>query len=268
MILVNQRISDYNLKVDFSFYDQITRKSKQYPLQKKITFKYGVLAVTADFDGVMLSNDATYKDPLYFLSINYRRRSLFSLIPLETYAYAIGNTFSIKLSLPASLEGLSFRPHKYYEEEILKDKEKEILLYRSGKLIGKYVIKYYHWQPEYNWHFSTFFEKYQVDEIVFPAEFDFDNILLNFNPIRILEVIKFDYFKQLVNSKREELREKEMEGDKEFLEETANLLVKEMSHHKITVEDMKEVFKDIKMEDEITKELLYKITTRFSMLTN
>jgi hypothetical protein len=190
---------------------------------------------------------------------------LFALTPLETYAYAIGNSFSIKFTLPASLENLSFRPHKYYKEEVLKNKKKEILLYRSGELIGKYAIKYYDWQPEHNWHMLTFFEKYQVDEIVFPAEFDFDNILLNFNLIRILEVIKLNYFKQLVNNKREELKGKEVREDKEFLEETANLLIREMSHRKITVEDVEEVFRDIKVEDEIMNELLHRITTGFSM---
>lgn len=64
MALLSERVSDYNSKIDFSYYDQITRKNKAYPLNKKITFKHGMLAIDMYFDGVMLSNDADYTEPL------------------------------------------------------------------------------------------------------------------------------------------------------------------------------------------------------------
>lgn len=200
-----------------------------------------------------------------FSSVNSRKRSIFALTPLETYAYAIGKSFSIRLSLPSSLEGISFRPHKYYEGEIAKDKTGEILLYRNGELIGKYVIKYYDWQPQQNWHMTTFFEKYQVDEIVFPAEFDFDNILLSLSPIKVVEAIKLDYFKQLLNDKREKLKEKELKDVRELLDETADFLIKEISQYQITMEDIKETFNNKYTNDELMKELLHKITIKLPM---
>lgn len=64
MVLTTERATDYIFKLDFSYYDQITRRNKQYPLQKKMGYKYGTLAMNLDFDGVILSNDATYAEPL------------------------------------------------------------------------------------------------------------------------------------------------------------------------------------------------------------
>eukprot|EP00826_Nyctotherus_ovalis_P003485 TRINITY_DN1070_c0_g2_i7.p1 TRINITY_DN1070_c0_g2~~TRINITY_DN1070_c0_g2_i7.p1 ORF type:complete len:287 (-),score=82.56 TRINITY_DN1070_c0_g2_i7:144-1004(-) len=253
MALQREKISDYNVRIDFSYYDQITRRNKKFPLDKKIMYKHGVFVVDVQFKGLMLSNDAEYTDTL--------RRSLFSLTPLETYGYAIGKTFSVKLSLPASLESLSFRPHQYSKEELIADRRQEIFLYRNGELMGKYEVKYYDWQPQQNWHLLTFVEQYQVDEIVFPAGFDFDNIMLSFSSVKILETVKLGYFKQLLNNKREELKDR---GDKkELMEETATQLAKEMSQYKITVEDIEEALKD--SNDEIIKELLHQITARISV---
>eukprot|EP00826_Nyctotherus_ovalis_P003483 TRINITY_DN1070_c0_g2_i4.p4 TRINITY_DN1070_c0_g2~~TRINITY_DN1070_c0_g2_i4.p4 ORF type:complete len:130 (-),score=47.51 TRINITY_DN1070_c0_g2_i4:678-1067(-) len=127
--------------------------------------------------------------------------------------------------------------------------------------MGKYEVKYYDWQPQQNWHLLTFVEQYQVDEIVFPAGFDFDNIMLSFSSVKILETVKLGYFKQLLNNKREELKDR---GDKkELMEETATQLAKEMSQYKITVEDIEEALKD--SNDEIIKELLHQITARISV---
>lgn len=70
MALQREKVSDYNVKIDFSYYDQITRRNKRFPLDKKITYKHGVFVVDAQFKGLVLSNDAEYTDTLYSLLVS------------------------------------------------------------------------------------------------------------------------------------------------------------------------------------------------------
>ena len=111
---------------------------------------------------------------------------------------------------------------------------------------------------------ATFIEKYQTDKIEFPGGFDFDNIVVSFNPELILENIKVDYFQKLLDTKAHELKGQELEKNESLINEAADFLANELKQYKIDIHDIKDM---VNQNNTITIKLLEKVSHILSIST-
>lgn len=250
-----QGITEHDLIITFQTYDQITRRYKEFIPDEKINADYGVLNIQLYFEKIKLSNDVSSKTP-YSLQP-------FDAEPKETYAFAIDSYFKIKTSFPGTVRSLYYRAHKYLDNQERKPLVGDINLMKNGKIVHSTHLYVSSDDPNYyKWNLVSFPPGTEADEIVFPPNFDFDNIYLTFMLKRVWEVAKLDYLTRLLEYGNMESHMKALKEsfiDKTMIRKIAQEIADKLFAYNINSIDLQQLLKVKDENDKVSVELVNQI---------